>query len=43
MLKYEQQKAIVEAKVAEYRGRIELAGVDVMVEPNFNEPNNDGI
>ncbi len=43
MLKYEQQKAIVEAKVAEYRGRIELAGADVMVEPNFNEPNNDGI
>jgi len=37
MLKYEQQKAIVEAKVAEYRGRIELAGADVMVEPNFNE------
>lgn len=43
LLKYEQQKAIVEAKVAEYRGRIELAGADVMVEPNFNEPQNDGI
>ena len=37
LLKYEQQKAIVEVKVAEYRGRIELAGADVMLEPNFNE------
>jgi hypothetical protein len=41
LLKYEQQKAIVDAKVNEYRAKIELAGADVMEEPNFNEGDND--
>jgi len=40
-LKYEQQKVVVDKKVAEFRGRIELAGADTVSEPNFNEPDND--
>lgn len=41
-LKYEAQKALIDAKVAEYRGKIELATVETPMEPNFNAPS-DGI
>ena len=42
-LSYEQQKTIVNEKVQEFKGRIELAGADVSAEPpNFNtDPNAD--
>lgn len=38
-LKYEAQKALIDAKVAEYREKIQLAGgMDAAMEPNFNAP-----
>ena len=37
LMSYEQQKAIVDAKVAEYQAKIQLAGADMVSEPpNFN-------
>jgi hypothetical protein len=36
LLTYEAQKALIDAKVAEYREKIQLAGQADFVEPNFN-------
>lgn len=36
LLTYEAQKALIDAKIAEYRGKIQLAGGPDFVEPNFN-------
>jgi hypothetical protein len=37
LLTYEAQKALIDAKVAEYREKIQLAGQSDFVEPNFND------
>lgn len=41
LLAYPAQKALVDAKIAEYRERIQLAGGPDMAEPDFNAPDDE--